>query len=224
MKKIIIAESIMHALDSHDTIFERGGIALHPARSSEEILNIQGARQADLIITDFTLPLMGGAKLCSMIRSDEDLKDVSIIMVCDSTAASLVQCQKAGANAVVPKPVNPVELFSKISELLVIPQRQDMRSLLRVSVHGREGNAAFFGVSFNISISGMLLETDRMLKKGDRLTCEINFRDRGVIAECAVMRESMLAPGKFQYGVKFLNLDTKSLIIIEQFVKGRIKH
>jgi CheY-like chemotaxis protein len=224
MKKIIIAESIMHALDGHDTIFERGGIALHPARSSEEILNIQGARQADLIITDFTLPLMGGAKLCSMIRSDEDLKDVSIIMVCDSTAASLVQCQEAGANAVIPKPVKPVELFSRMSELLVIPERQDIRTLLHVSVKGQEEERSFLGISHNISISGMLLETDQELQKGDRLTWAVSIGRREIVAEGVVMRVSRPTPGEFRYGVKFLNLDTKSLIIIEQFVKGRIKH
>jgi CheY-like chemotaxis protein len=70
LKKVIIAESIMHALDSQDTIFGQGSISLYRARSSEEILNVQGARKVDLIITAFTLPLMDGAKLCSMIRSD----------------------------------------------------------------------------------------------------------------------------------------------------------
>jgi two-component system phosphate regulon response regulator PhoB len=224
MKKIIIAESIMHALDSQDTIFGRGSITLYPAMSSEEILDIQGTRKADLIITDFTLPLMDGARLCSMIRSDAALKGVSIIMACDSTVESLILCQKAGANAVIPKPVKTIELFSKISELLVIPQRQDIRTLLHVSVKGREEKLSFLGISLNISISGMLLETDQELKKGDLLTWTVSFGQREIVAMGTVMRVSKPAPGKFQYGVKFLNLDTKSLIIIEQFVKGRIKN
>jgi CheY-like chemotaxis protein len=159
-----------------------------------------------------------------MIRSDADLKDVSIIMACDGTAASLGECQKAGANAVIPKPVKPVELFSRMSELLVIPERQDIRTLLHVSVKGQEEERSFLGISHNISISGMLLETDQELQKGDRLTWAVSIGRREIVAEGVVMRVSRPTPGEFRYGVKFLNLDTKSLIIIEQFVKGRIKH
>ena len=224
MKKIIIAESIMHVLDSHDTIFGRGSITVYPARSSEEILNIQGAHKADLIITDFTLPMMDGAKLCSTIRGDAALKDVSIIMACGSTATSSVLCQNAGANAVITKPVNTVDLFSKISELLVIPQRQDIRTLLHVSVTAREEKQFFLGVSHNISISGILLETDKELKTGDLLTWTISIGHSEIVARGVVTRASRPEPGKFLYGVKFLNLDTKSLVIIEQFVKGHIRH
>jgi len=45
-----------------------------------------------------------------------------------------------------------------------------------------------------------------------------------IVAKGVVMRVSKPALGKFRYGVKFLNLDTRSLIIIEQVVKGRIKY
>lgn len=133
MKKIIIAESIMHPLDSQDTIFGQGSITLYRARSSEDILNVQGVRKADLIFTDFTLPLMDGAKLCSMIRSDA-------------------------------RPQGCIDRY------------------------------------------------------GMRQHC------RDIVAKGVVIRVSKPAPGKFRYGIKFLNPDTRSLIIIEQFVRGRIKH
>jgi DNA-binding response OmpR family regulator len=57
------------------------GITFIPVWSTEEILNLHDVKRADLIITDATLPLMGGAKLCSMIRCDAELKSVSIILV-----------------------------------------------------------------------------------------------------------------------------------------------
>jgi DNA-binding response OmpR family regulator len=224
MKKIIVAEGILQAIGRHATIFGRGTIELYTARSSEEILKIQRARKADLIITDITLPLMGGAKLCSVIRGDADLKDVSIIMICDVAEAASVQCKEARANAVILKPVDPVELFSRMSELLVIPQRQHIRSLLHVSINGREGNNSFLSVSNNISISGLLLETEQALKKDDRVTCAVAIGRREIVADCVVTRVDKPVSGKFRYGIKFVNLDTKSLVIIDQFVKGGIKH
>lgn len=224
MKTIIIDRSILHALGGRDAIFGRGNILVHAARTSEEILNLHGVHKADMIISDIALPIMGGVKLCSTIRNDDALKDVSIIMACAGVDESLSLSGKSGANAVIMKPVERSELFSRISELLVVPQRQNIRSLLNVSVNGREGNNSFHGVSSNISISGLLLETAQPLKKGDRMTCAITIGKREITVECVVMRVDKPAPGKFRCGVKFMNLDTKSFVIIEQFVKGAIKH
>lgn len=224
MKKIIIAESIMRDIGGLDTIFKRGDITMYTALTSEEILNVHGVRKADLIITDLGLPLMGGAKLCSAIRTDAGLKNVSIILASDGTEASLAACREAEANAVIARPIDAIEFFSKISELLVIPQRKDLRVLLRVSVKGLEGKTSFFASSQDISISGMSFEIDRVLKKGDHLTCALNIGHSEITPECEVTRVSRTTSGRLRYGVEFLNLDTKSLIIIEQFVKINVRH
>lgn len=223
MKKIIIAEPIIRIFGKSDTVFSRGSISTLSAQSSEEILILHGAHKADLIVTDSELPFMGGAKLCSTIRSDAVMKNVSIVMVCNNTDLSLAQCRTAGANAVIPRPADPGLLFARISELLVVPQRKDMRVLQRVSIKGMEENSAFTAQSLNISISGMLLETTRELKKGERLTCAFNIAHSEIIVDCVVMRADKTPSGRRQYGVKFMNCDTKSLVIIDQYVKAQQK-
>lgn len=95
---------------------------------------------------------MGGAKLCSLIRSDAELKSVSIILVCGKTEPSPSECRKAGANVVIRKPADLGELLWKASELLVVPQRKDMRALLRVSIKGLERDTPF-SPSLRISVS-----------------------------------------------------------------------
>ena len=122
MKTIIISRSILHAIGGNDSIFGRGTMKTYTARTCEEILNIHGVRRADLIIAESDLPLMGGIELCSRIRSDKDLMQVSILLLCDGTEASKSLCREASANAVIPKPIEPALFFSKVSELLVIPQ------------------------------------------------------------------------------------------------------
>lgn len=225
MKKIIIDRNVKHAIGTHGTIFQRSNITTHPARTSEEILNLHGAHKADIIITDVDLPLMGGVELCSRIRNDAGLKDVSIILICGGTEDSLARCRDARANVVLPKPLDPAQLSWKVSELLLAPQRQDMRTLLHVSVKGQEKDLTFLGVSHNISISGMLLESDRVLKKGDRMTCTFHLGRREIVAEAEVIRLIKLSSvGRFHYGVRFVNLNMKSIILIEQFIKGRVKH
>lgn len=221
MKKIIIAESIMHAIGENNTIFSRGGIKFSPARSSEEILNLHGVNKADLIITDDSLPLMGGVQLCSLLRNDAYLRDVSIIMVCENSENALSRCRDAGANIVLGKPLDPGALLWKASELLLVPQRKDMRVLLRVSVKGMEGDTPFFAQSQDISISGMLLETDHALRKGDQLTCAFNIAHSEVTVDGMIERVDPLMSGRFRCGLKFTNCSTKSLVIIEHFVKAQ---
>ncbi len=220
MKKIIIDQDLLNDLEEGNTIFKRSGITFFPARSSEEILNLHGAERADLIITDDALPLMGGAKLCSRIRSDAELKYVSIIVICDEIELPLSQCPESGANVIIRKPLDSGTLLWQASKLLVIPTRKDMRVLLRASIKGMEGDSPFFAQSHNISISGMLLETERVLKPGDRLTCAFNIAHSEITLTCSVERVETTASKRNRYGVRFMNCDTKTLIIIENFVRA----
>jgi len=224
MKKIIIAQNLLDAIGGSNTIFKRSGIAVFPARSSEEIIKLHGFQQADLIITDAALPLMGGARLCSRIRGDAALKYVSIIVIgdeADDLENSLSRCKEAGANVVMRRPMEPGVLLWQASQQLVIPARKDMRVLLRASIkNGVEETAPFFARSHNISISGMLIETDRELNRGDRLTCVFNIAHCEITLTCTVERIETSPSKRNQYGVRFANCDTKALIIIENFVKA----
>jgi CheY-like chemotaxis protein len=218
MKKIIIDQNLLNDLGESNTIFKRSGITFFPAGSSDEILSLHGVERADLIITDNALPHLGGAELCSRIRSDAELKYVSIIVICDDTEQS--QCPESGANIVIRRPLDTGVLLWQASKLLVIPTRKDMRVLLRASIKGMEGDSPFFAQSHNISISGMLLETERVLKPGDRLTCAFNISHSEVTLICSVERVETTASKRNRYGVRFMNCDTKTLIIIENFVRA----
>jgi CheY-like chemotaxis protein len=223
MKKIIVAHNLLDDIGGSNTIFKRSGITVFPARSSEEILELHNVQRADLIITAAALPLMGGAKLCSRIRGDAALRYVSIIVVGDETddsENSLSHCKEAGANVVIRRPLEPGMLLWQASQQLVIPIRKDMRVLLRVSIKDLEGSTPFYAQSHNISISGMLMEADRVLNLGDRLTCAFNIAHSEITLTCVVERVETAASKRNQYGVRFTNCDTKALIIIENFVKS----
>lgn len=222
MKKVIIAEAVLGSLGMSVSFFGRGGIKVLPARTCEDVLALHRQKRADLIISDHELPSMGGARLCGEIRADAALRYVSIILACDPDPASLASCRAAGANAVLPKPLDPAELFSKVSELIVVPQRKDMRVLLQVSVDGGPQGAPFFASSENISISGMLIETANRLAQGQRLLCSFFIGHSQVKAETEVMRIEA-GSGRTKYGLRFINLDTKALVIIDLYVKSRVK-
>jgi len=222
MKKIIIAETILSQLES-DSFFKRSSIEFIVARSSEEILNLHRVHKVDLIVTDDSLPKMGGAQLCSLIRSDKELKDASIILACNGAEPHQSRCKSAGANVLVPKPVDPGALLWKASELLVVQQRKDLRAMLRVDIKGPEKTYLFFGETRNISISGMQIEMDQELREDEHLVCTFKIAHNELTVHCNVQRMEKTASGKFRHGMKFINCDTKSLIIIEHYVKSQLK-
>jgi len=223
MKKVIIAQAVLDAIEQSTTLFGRGSIKLYPARTSEDILDLHRQIKADLIITELSLPAMGGIRLCSSIRSEPGLKDVSFIIYGDDDRGRETACRDAGANAVIPKPVDAYYLFSKISDLIVIPQRKDMRVMLHISVTGKRQQSSFIATSYNISISGMLIETRRELAKDDLIMCSFNIAHTEINAQGTIMRVDKTATGRFHYGVKFKGLDTKTIVLIEQYVKSRVR-
>ncbi len=222
MKKIIIAQNILKAVGGVESLFGRGGIEVHPAQTSEDVLVLHRKVKADLIVADLALPVMGGVQLTRSIRGDAALKGVSIIMVCDSHEPAKASCREAGVNAVITKPVDPAALFEKISELIVVPHRKDMRVLLRVSVEDEAGGGTpVFATSENISMSGMLIEANHPYQPGDRLFCCFHVGHSEIKTEGRVVRSVRQQSGRYRCGIQFVNLDTKALIVIEQFVRSR---
>lgn len=223
MKKIIIAENILKTVDSSNSIFRRGGIEVHSAKTSEELLELHRRHNGDIIIADFALPVMGGAKLCAAVRGEASLKNVSIILACEKMQAQQPFCRDTGANAVIEKPIDPVELFIKVSELIAVPPRRDMRVMLRVAVSEAASGSASFAGSENISISGMLLEMSTEVKPGDLMNCAFHIGHSEIKVAAKVVRVEVAPSGRYRCGIRFMNLDTKSLIVIETYVKSRSK-
>ncbi len=219
LKTIIIAKSILEAIGTQAGLLGRGTLTILTAQTSEEILSLHGARRADVIITDLNLPLMGGADLCSAIRSDPALRQVSIIMACDrkeETAAS----GAIKANAFVALPPDPVEIFSTVAELLVIPQRKTLRVLISATLKGKDPET-FLAVCQNISISGMLLDTNNRLNAGDQFSCSLMIAHRELSLDCRVVRATAIGK-RWQCAAVFMAPDTKSLILIDQYVKSQV--
>lgn len=219
-KKIIIASSVQQAVATAQSLFSRGSIGILPAATSEEILHLHRTHNADLIVADATLPVMGGLVLCRTIRKDPGLKDVSIIMACADEDPAVNEYRAVGSNDILTKPVDPVRLFSTVSRMLIIQNRLAVRIPLRMTVEGKSNRETFVGISHDVSVSGMLLSSARILQPRDRLHCTFAFGSRAVTVECEVIRTQRNPEGGFQFGVKFVNLDAKTFVLLEHFVKS----
>jgi len=75
--------------------------------------------RVDLVITDINMPMMDGLKLIALIRGNARTKSLPIIIVTTEGAEEDRKRGLAlGADAYVPKPIQPSELLKKVASLL----------------------------------------------------------------------------------------------------------
>ncbi len=221
MKKVIIVGALNPIIEKEKTILQRADLKIFTTTSPEEALKMHKAEKADLIVTDLDMPGMSGDKLCSIIREDNDIKKVSIIIIGSNRKSDLERSLVSGANSFLTRPVVAEELVQKVSQFLNIPERKSYRVLIKVEVKGKFMNVPFFCSSQDLSSSGILLETDKPLAKGDTISCSFFLpNSERVAAEGEVVRVMRKAVKTFQYGVKFVNLHPDYMSAIDTFIKN----
>ena len=94
-------------------------ISVTEAEDGVDALRKLAGASFDLIVTDINMPIMDGLKLVKRIRSDDNHKDVPIIII--TTEGSTEDRQRAmalGANAYITKPIQAPQVIAKVKELL----------------------------------------------------------------------------------------------------------
>ena len=77
------------------------------------------AEKPDLILMDVMMPIVGGLEACRQIRAQAETNEIPIIMVTTRGEANNVEAgYKSGCNDYVTKPVDGVELLTKIENLI----------------------------------------------------------------------------------------------------------
>jgi CheY-like chemotaxis protein len=219
MRKILLVNSVRDYLDREQGLSKRADFRLLTAATGGEALRVHRAERADLIVADLELPDMGGDALCAQVRQESAIRNVSFILVCPGDPVSLERASRSGANATVSKPVCPELLLEKIDQSLAISTRRGYRVLLRARVHGAVDSATFFCTSHNISITGMLIETEKLLASGDLITCMFFLPgSQQIVVDGSVVRSVTKPDGGNQYGLRFINLSPESCGVIERFV------
>jgi len=225
MKKVIIAEDIKAILEKDRSFFNRSGISAVAAASNEEILALHRTEKADLIIANLDMPGMNGEDLCAVIRTDNELRSVSIIIVCTETAENLQRCTQCGANAFISSPMNHTVLLQEAFQLLHVTPRKACRIPLKLGMEGTSRGKTFTGQGENISASGMLFQSAADLFEGDTLTCSFALAgSRRLSASAEVVRVLKKGHGAEtinHYGIMFVDIADDAVAAIEAFVEHR---
>jgi CheY-like chemotaxis protein len=223
MKKVIIAEDLIPIVEKDKSFLNRTDIRTIPAATNEEILALHKSEKADLIITNLDLPAMNAENLCALIRNDDGLRNVSIIIVCSETDANLQRCSQCGANAFVTTPVNYAVLLQEAYFLLHVTPRRACRIGLKLKMEGKAKEKPFTGFTENISVSGMLFRSAAIFFEGDSIRCSFSLPGPTHISAGAdIVRVLKNEDGPFAkhlYGVIFSDISDNDISAINAFVK-----
>ena len=73
----------------------------------------------DLILLDIMMPRMSGFQVCKRVKSDEQTKDIQVLMVTAlNELGDIEQASECGTDDFVSKPVNKFELLTRVKSLL----------------------------------------------------------------------------------------------------------
>ena len=222
MKKILVLTDIKADADKNGGILNRAAFRIITANSNEEVLEMHKQENFDLIITKLKSPGLDGDNLCSIIRKDEKLCKVSVILVCDNNKLDVDRSSNCGANAVLTMPLSPDVLSKLVFNLLNIPRRESYRVLINVQVNGKHDNKSFLCSSVNISCSGLLIETGKKLDVGDNVSCSFFLPGvKKITVNGTIVRVNTKKVDINEYGIKFDHINFEDRTSIEAFIQSK---
>ncbi len=122
---VLLVDDNEHNLELLLAYMDDLGCELRSARDGVEALESVAAAKPDLILLDVMMPRMSGFQVCSRLKSDPATKGIPIVMVTALNEVSDVErAVESGADDFLTKPVNKLELTTRVRSLLKVGQLQ----------------------------------------------------------------------------------------------------
>lgn len=91
---------------------------LREAENGNAALQELKTKKADLVVSDWNMPVMSGIELLRAIRADEELKSIPVLMVtAEAKKENIIEAVQAGASNYIVKPFNAKTLEEKLAKI-----------------------------------------------------------------------------------------------------------
>ena len=224
MVKVLIARNLHPLLKQGNTFLDRADVRVFTADSNEEVLRIHSAERVDLIITQIDMPGMNCERMFADIRADKALHTAPIIMVCTNNPGEIEKCARCGVSDVILRPVNQRLLLARAQQFLALFTRESTRVAVGVEIEVVYRGQSFSCSSLDIGASGMMIESERAMARGDIITCSFSLPGVPHIratSEIVNAPESPRESRRKRYGLRFTNLPDDARKAIQAFVELR---
>jgi DNA-binding response OmpR family regulator len=118
-KKILLVDDSETSLLMSRMILSKANYDIVVAKDGADGVDRAVAERPDLVLLDVVMPKMNGFEACTAMRARQETEKIPIIMVTTrGEGASVETGFAAGATDYITKPVNGLELLTKVRNLL----------------------------------------------------------------------------------------------------------
>ena len=135
--KILIADDNHQNCELLDAYLADEGYEIEMVYDGQQTLDAVAKAQPDLVLLDIMMPKVSGYEVCNRLKSNPETSKISIIMV--TALAEMGDIEKAvnaGANDFLTKPVNKLELTTRVKTLLELRHVTSERDRLLAYMEG----------------------------------------------------------------------------------------
>jgi CheY-like chemotaxis protein len=121
-KKILIVDDEPDVLRLTSLRLEKLGYEVLTATNGKEALDVLRNEKPDMAMLDLIMPVMYGSEICKLVKSDEALKHIPIVLF--TAYSEIMTGEKAksiGADGYIAKPFFARELESVVEQALAAP-------------------------------------------------------------------------------------------------------
>lgn len=124
--KILIIDDEPDNFDVIDALLDVEDYELSYVANGEQAFDLLSEFQPDVILLDVMMPQMNGIQFCDKFKSNPQWKHIPVIMVTAlNSKEDLSECIAVGADDFISKPVNGMELRSRVRSMLRIKEQYD---------------------------------------------------------------------------------------------------
>jgi two-component system, OmpR family, alkaline phosphatase synthesis response regulator PhoP len=218
--RILLVDHSRGALLFQETILRRRDMQIMTALAGSEGLAKARMEKPNLIIFGYDLFDMAAPEFCREIRSHDETKSISLLLVCDRNCPEHGDLTlSAGCNDVIFRPLQKPELDEKVERLTRIPVRRQLRTITKIEVSLERDGRFVLGRSVNISSNGILVEVQRVLPQDGPM--RLHFYLPGDPKPLQLVAEVLRAEftgAMAKYGMRFLDPTDEDRERIARFV------
>ena len=200
------------------SLFRRRECVLDVASTAAEGLEVAEGTHADLVLYDCRVSDMTPEEFAVALHSLDCPRLPIIAFIGDDEDERRGPLAKAGVDVVFRRPADEIAVNAAICELLGISLRRHLRTFVKIKVDATYSGATHFATISNISLGGLLVDSDKSIALGEviKLSFFLPGDDVPIAVIGKVVRE--VSDDKHSYGCQFLDLTETQLHRIHEFV------
>jgi CheY-like chemotaxis protein len=220
--RVLVVEEEAALRQIEAACFERIGCMVHDAASWEQALEQARATHLDIALISERVLGDNCPAAFRALRRASGREDLPIVLISEEDTPEALEVERAcGCNDYVPRSVSQRELVRRVANLLQIPPRRFLRTMVALSQPSPRTRVEYLGHSRDISRSGILIECAQPLGVDSELPIKFLLpNSNGLVNALARVTRVVRNPltGQYEVGCRFTEIDAVSQAMIQEFL------